>query len=221
MERSNRLEAIREGKFLSLQSETSIKSSTGCHSARERPFVVPEYDPQGSIYTSRYSKNLAAVSPSSESNYPASQTADAAVGQHEGQKPTGPCRPEFNPATPAPHYKFENAGLPSSPANPPPYTSPRPRPPRPGAMMGRRSAMRISRLSITPSMVAAGCLPPDLNYRRDSNASLITSTAPGKISPMHIVKLPGESNDHQAPPDGGTLAWLQTLAGFFVIMDAQ
>ncbi|KAL8751280.1 MAG: hypothetical protein Q9184_006123 [Pyrenodesmia sp. 2 TL-2023] len=38
---------------------------------------------------------------------------------------------------------------------------------------------------------------------------------------MHIVKLPGQANSDLAPPDGGTLAWLQVLAGFFVVMNAQ
>ena len=218
MSHSYRLEAIQEGKFLSLQSDASVTSSSVDDDARDRPFVVPHYDPEDSIYTSRYSKNLAIANPPSESNYSRSQ-ADYSFGRQEhGLRSTESIKPPFKP-TPTPRCKFEKPGLPSSPASPPPYTFRPPRPPRPGAHLGRRSAMKISRLSITPSIVIAGCLPPHLDQSHGSYP--IISTAPGKISPMHIVRLPAKSNDDQEPPDGGTLAWLQTLAGFFVIMDAQ
>ncbi|KAL9023642.1 MAG: hypothetical protein Q9196_007071 [Gyalolechia fulgens] len=220
MQRSNRLEAIQEGKFLSLQSDISVHSSAELYDNRQRPFVVPQHDPQRSIYTSRYSKDLASTYAPDQSSYSTSPIINGSKG-HDGKIPTESQMTHSGRATPASHYKPETAGPPSSTANPPPYMSPRPRPPRPGAMMGRRSAMRISRLSITPSEVAAGCLPPDHHTRRQNvDVSGITSIEPGKIPPMHIVKLPGDGSDLE-PPDGGTLAWLMVLAGFFVIMDAQ
>ncbi|KAL8992325.1 MAG: hypothetical protein Q9188_007614, partial [Gyalolechia gomerana] len=219
MQRSNRLEAIQEGKFLSLQSDISVESPAELHNARERPFVIPQHDPQRSIYTSRYSKDLASTFQASELSYSTSQIINGSMG-YDGKIPTEPQKTRSRLPTPAPRCKLETAGLPSSPANPPPSMSPRPRPPRPSAMRERRSAMRISRLSITPSIVAAGCLPPDQTYRRNADMSGTISSEPGKIPPMHIVKLPGEKSDLE-PPDGGTLAWLMVLAGFFVIMDAQ
>ncbi|KAL8931819.1 MAG: hypothetical protein Q9216_007061, partial [Gyalolechia sp. 2 TL-2023] len=218
MPRNNRLEAIQEGKFLSFQSDISVDSSAEHDNAQERPFVIPQYDPEKSIYTSRYSKDLASKCPPSQLSSSAVQIK--APKGYGCKIPTESKMARSSLPTPAPRCKFEVAALASSPGNPPPYGSPRPRRSRGGAMTGRRSAMRISRLSITPSIVAAGCLPPDLSYGRYEDTTGITSTQPGKIPPMHIVKLPGEKSDLE-PPDGGTLAWLMVLAGFFVIMDAQ
>ncbi|KAL8823777.1 MAG: hypothetical protein Q9170_008319, partial [Blastenia crenularia] len=218
MARSNRLEAIQEGTFLSLQSDVSGETSSKLSRAHDRPFIIPEYDPEGSVYTSRYSKDLASASPCSESSYTTSQIISNDI-RYDVQIPVKSHKPHFHPSTPAPRYKFENAGLPRTPAHPPPYTSPRPRHLRPAGIMGRRTPMRISRLSMTPSIVAPGFLPPDLIDCRSS--SQIICKPPGKISPMHIVRLPNRSDMDSAPPDGGTLAWMHVLAGFFVIMDAQ
>lgn len=226
MQRNNRLEAIQEGKFLSLRSDVSVASAeepleldiTG-----ERPFVVPEYDPEGSIYKSRHSKYLGTKASASQLTCPSSVTINESIGQPDGKKLTQIHWPPSAPTIPTRLSNPKNAGLPSSPANPPPYSSPRPRPPRPSRPddLRRRTTTRISRLSITPSFIDAACLPPNTINLRDLDGTTIISQEPGKVSPMHIVKLPNQSNEDLAPPDGGTLAWLQCLAGFFVIMDAQ
>lgn len=44
----DRLQAIRDGRYLSLASELSTKSIPGIHNAAERPPLVPRYDPQQS-----------------------------------------------------------------------------------------------------------------------------------------------------------------------------
>lgn len=219
MQRSNRLEAIQESKFLSLQSNASIDTSTELYDTEQRPFAIPQYDPQGSIYTSRYSKELASTLHSSEYSDDAFEKTNYLM-RYDSKIPMEPLKTHPRLPTSSPHCKFEDAGLARTPTSPPPYMSPRPRHPRHSTTIARRSAMRISRLSITPSIVAPGCLPPDLNYRRNTSTNDIISTEPGKISPMHIVRLPSEKPDF-GPPDGGTLAWLMVLAGFFVVMDAQ
>lgn len=218
MERRNRLEAIQEGKFLSLRSDVSVNSYDELPDSNERPYVIPEHDPEGSIYRSRQSRYLAAKNSSSQLTCTSSENIEATVGQHGGKKPMEPHVPLENLHLPALRDGPNNAGLPNNPTNPPPYFLPPPRPPRPGTL-GGRTAARISRFSITPSMADAGCLPPNLT--RPQYFDTIVTQEPGKISPMHIVKLPSQPDPDPAPPDGGTLAWLQVLAGFFVIMDAQ
>lgn len=221
MDRSHRLEAIQEGKFLSLKSDVSIDFTVLFHDAHERPFVVPEHDPEGSIYKSRRSKYLASKQSTSQLTCSSSDTIDGAMRQYGNTKAIESDTLPDTHSTPAPRHGPNNAGLPSSPANPPPYCSPRPHPPRPGTL-GKRTAARLSRFSMTPSMVIdGGCLPPDSTYPPTFDVSKVVSREPGKISPMHIVKLPGQANSDPAPPDGGTLAWLQVLAGFFVVMNAQ
>ncbi|KAL8894611.1 MAG: hypothetical protein Q9207_008457 [Kuettlingeria erythrocarpa] len=221
MDRSHRLEAIQEGKFLSLQSDVSIDSTARFHDAHERPFVVPEHDPEGSIYKSRYSKYLASKQSLSQLTCSSLETSSGGQGQDDNTTANESAHSGTpHPAT-APRYGPIYAGLQGSPANPPPYSSPPPRPPRP-ATLGKRTAAKISRFSMTPSMVIeGGCLPPDPSYPSTFDVGKMVSREPGKISPMHIVKLPGQANPESAPPDGGTLAWLQVLAGFFVVMDAQ
>lgn len=206
MDRKHRLEAIQEGKFLSLRSDVSVEDA---HEAGERPFIIPEHDPESSIYTSRYSQYLASKKSPSQLTCSSSTITNGTTEQHEDKSAMVP---PLRIVPPAVRHEDEAPGPPSTPANPPSYCSPRPRPPGP-ASMGKRTAQRISRLSITPSMVDAPLPPPQ---RVD-----IITRQPGKISPMHIVKLPHQSNADLAPPDGGTLAWLQVLAGFFVVMNAQ
>ncbi|KAL9007481.1 MAG: hypothetical protein Q9173_007261, partial [Seirophora scorigena] len=209
MDPKHRLEAIQEGKYLSLRTDVSV--ADGADAARERPFVIPEYDPEGSLYKSRYSQYLASKDSSSQLTCSSSNITNGTAQQHNLK---GTTVPPLRIVTPALHHMNEAPGLPITPANPPPYSSPRRRPPRP-ATMGKRTALRISRLSITPSMIDA---PPTQSYPDHFD---IVTHQPRKISPMHIVKLPNQSSADLAPPDGGTLAWLQVLAGFFVVMDAQ
>ncbi|KAI4167478.1 MAG: hypothetical protein LQ348_007651, partial [Seirophora lacunosa] len=209
MDRKHRLEAIQEGEYLSLRSNVSVADDA--NAACERPFVIPEHDPESSIYKSRYSQYLASKDSSSQLTYSSSNITNGTAEQHNVK---GTTVPPLRLVTPALHHKNEAPGLPITPANPPPYSSPQRRPLRP-ATMGKRTALRISRLSITPSMLDA---PPTQSYPDHFD---IVTQQPRKISPMHIVKLPNQSNADLAPPDGGTLAWLQVLAGFFVVMNAQ
>ncbi|KAL8731054.1 MAG: hypothetical protein Q9166_003705 [cf. Caloplaca sp. 2 TL-2023] len=210
MERNARLEAILEGKYLSLQSDISFK---------ERSFIVPVHDPQGSIAKSRYSKEpTASVYPAS-SVYDASETStitDVALPK-QTTKPQGPT---LNAPLPSFRYQHEQAGLDHESTHPPPYVSPRqPWPPR-STSLRRPFAERASRrLSVTPSLIGIGYSTMDQNDPPTADSKEIISEQPGRISPMHVVKLPSRFTDE--PPEEGTIAWLQVLAGFFIIMDAQ
>ncbi|KAL9598104.1 MAG: hypothetical protein Q9179_004029 [Wetmoreana sp. 5 TL-2023] len=221
MDSTRRLEAIKEGKFLSLHSDVSVNSSAGLYSTRERPFVIPVHDPQGSIATSRYSKELASTGYApSESSYSTSEKDSGVETKPEAKKASGSNR---HSRVPSLRIYGDKAGikfLENESSNPPPYVSPPPRPPRPTTLQ-RPITIRASRFSITPSLIGTGYAAPDLSNRRKSHLGTITSDQPRVISPMHVVKLPEEWNPDLEPQDGGTLAWMQVLAGFFVIMDAQ
>lgn len=221
MERAKRLEAIKEGKFLSLQSDVSVRSSAELHSTEERPFVIPHHDPQGSIATSRYSKEFASAAyRSSESSYTSSEKGVNTARMADSQEPAESRRKSLISSIRLFGNKSGVDKMDHAPANPPPYTSPPTRPPRPSTFE-RPNALRNSRFSITPSMVATGYNLPDPSNHRDSKMSMITSHEPRVISPMHVVKLPDDWNPDLEPLDSGSLAWMQVLAGFFVIMDAQ
>ena len=233
MERTDRSEAIREGKFLSLESDASLKSTEGVHNAQERPFVIPEYDPEGSIvaprnsidtYASGFSRTRPASSEYSEKTIrPPKKLNVLSSSQGHTRKPTI-------------RYNMDRKFMeypPLSPGEPPPYTSPRrlPQPPPQSQTHLRRSRfsiipslyqaqehLRVSRLSVTPSLYVPGPYKETLTPAEKERFSAL---GPEAISPMHIVKLPDHWNVDLEPPDGGTLAWMQALAGFFVIMNAQ
>ncbi len=129
MDRNHRLEAIQEGKFLSLQSDVSIDSTAAFHDAHERPFVVPEHDPEGSIYKSRYSKYLASKQSLSQLTCSSSDTMSGAKGQYDNTTANESTHsPTPHPAI-ALRHGSNHAGLQGSPENPPPYCSPPPRSP--------------------------------------------------------------------------------------------
>ncbi|KAI4264355.1 MAG: hypothetical protein L6R42_000540 [Xanthoria sp. 1 TBL-2021] len=153
MERHSRLQAILEGKFLSLRSDISDK---------ERPFVIPVHDPQGSIANSRYSKEmLASIDPANSTYEPSEVSTVTDFALHK--KATIPQKPARNLPMPKTRYKSEHGTVESS--------------------------------------------------------SKFICEQPGRISPMHVVQLPGRFSNK--PSKDSTMAWLQVLAGFFVIMDAQ
>ena len=223
MEPSRRLEAIKEGKFLSLQSDISLTTRTGLHNAEERPFVIPHYDPQRSIATSRYSKEVAlrgyAVS---ESSYASSLKDGDTTTTADPPEPTESRRKSLIPALRlfGRISATENSND-VTPTSLPPYASPPARPPRPTTLQ-RPYAVRSSRFSITPSLMGAGYNFPTQPIHRDMGMStMITSEQPGQIAPMHIVKLPDEWTSEPESQTEGTMAWMQVFAGFFVIMDAQ
>lgn len=209
MERNTRLQAILEGKFLSLQSDISVE---------ERPYVIPVHDPQESIAKSRYSKEM------SVSVYPASSVYDPSevntVTDFALSKPAkGPQKPTLNTPLPSFHYQHESVELDDGSSHPPPYFSPRRWPPRTDSRQRPLAARASRRLSITPSLMDTGYIGPNQSDQYSPKSRKIISEQPGRISPMHVVKLPDRFTPE--PPNNGTMAWLQVLAGFFVIMDAQ
>ncbi len=208
MERNIRLQAIQESRFLSLQSDTYRE---------ERPYIVPVHDPQGSIARSRYSKEIvASTSPASSLYEPseASTLTDLALQKQA----TNPQKP--SPKTPLPSIRYEHASgtIEHESVNPPPYISHRRWPVRDDSL--RPLAPRISRrFSVTPSFMGIGFAVPNQDEDSNTDPRKIVSDQPGRISPMHVVELPGRFTDK--PPAAKTIAWLQVLAGFFVVMDAQ
>ncbi|KAI4232417.1 MAG: hypothetical protein LQ352_008335 [Teloschistes flavicans] len=191
----------------------TVKSSTDALAAKERPYVIPEHDPEGSIATSRYSQDMASVlsqtmAPSSSQQSLVEMTAVA-----KPKKAARSNRHSLTPHMPTLDTKLRFGHLPPN-SSPPPV-----RPPRPIAMR-LSSGMRSSRFSITPSMLLADYAMMHPGHGRSVPMHTIVSKGPKPISPMHIVKLPEEPTSNE-PPDGGTLAWMQVLAGFFIVMDAQ
>ncbi|KAL8809560.1 MAG: hypothetical protein Q9223_007910, partial [Gallowayella weberi] len=208
MARNARLEAILEGKFLSLQPDITFK---------ERPLVVPVYDPQESTATPTYSKELAA------SVYPASSVYDPSEASSVTdmaflKQAKGPQKPTLNFPSPSIRNPNERPGLDYESSHPPPYASHRRWPPRVDSQR-KPFALRVSRrLSVTPTLLDAGYIDPGMTGDSSTDLSEIVSEQPGRISPMHVVKLPVRSTSR--PPDSNTMVWLQVFAGFFVVMDA-
>lgn len=205
MERHSRLQAILEGKFLSLRSDISDK---------ERPFVIPVHDPQGSTAKSRYSKEmLASIDPASSTYEPSEVSTVTDFALHK--QATIPQKPALNPPKSKTRYKSERGIVECEPVHPPPYVSPRRWPDRNDSL--QPPSIRASRrYSVTPTFIYS---IPDHNDCPKPASSKFICEQPGRISPMHVVQLPGRFTDK--PCKDSTMAWLQVLAGFFVIMDAQ
>ncbi|KAL8685521.1 MAG: hypothetical protein Q9224_005783 [Gallowayella concinna] len=209
MERNTRLEAILEGKFLSLQSDIT---------AKERPFVAPVYDPQESTAKPRDSKELAA------SVYPASSIYEPSEVGSLTETPLlkqakGPQKPILN--FPSPSFRKQQGGgeLSHESSHPPPYVAHRRWPPRNDSQRGPLGVRASRRHSVTPTLMETDCIDPGPVDQSSAASSEIISEQPGRISPMHVVKLPVRSTS--VPPNSNTMVWLQVLAGFFVVMDAQ
>ncbi|KAL8910186.1 MAG: hypothetical protein Q9172_007856, partial [Xanthocarpia lactea] len=208
MERNIRLQAIQEGRFLSLSSDTSDKDKT---------FIMPVHDPQGSIANSKYSKDIAASTNRASSLYEPSEASTLTDFDLQKQA-TNPQQP--SPKTPSPWIRYEQKTrtIEHESVHPPPYISHRRWPVRDDSL--RPLAPRISRrFSVTPSFMGIGYAVPDQDGDPNTDPRKIVSDQPGRISPMHVVQLPDRFIDK--PPAANTIAWLQVLAGFFVVMDAQ
>ena len=208
MEPNIRLQAIQEGRFLSLSSDTSDK---------DRPFIMPVHDPQGSIAKSRYSKEIAAsISPASSLYEPSEAST---LTDFDIQKQAiNPQKPSLKTPLPWVRYEQETRPIGHESVHPPPYISHHRWPVRDDSL--RPLAPRISRrFSVTPSLMGIGFAVPDQDEDPNTDSRKIVSDQPGRISPMHVVQLPGRFTDK--PPAANTIAWLQVLAGFFVVMDAQ
>ncbi|KAL9576074.1 MAG: hypothetical protein Q9212_007408, partial [Teloschistes hypoglaucus] len=212
MDRSNRRQAIQEGRFLSFASDITVKSAAGCPTPKERPYVIPEYDPEGSIARSRLSHQMASML---SQNRPPPLSQDGLGRKTIITEPKKIHTSHNRSLPPAIHIigaKLKSIASPTYMA--PPAPSPRLN------TFHQTFGMKSSRLSITPSM-----LPPDhaSTYpgpRRSAHMHTIISEEPMAKPPMHMIKL-SEEPISNGPPDGGTQAWMQVFAGFLVVMDAQ
>ncbi|KAL8635014.1 MAG: hypothetical protein Q9228_007453, partial [Teloschistes exilis] len=219
MDRSNRRQAIQEGRFLSLASDITLHPAADCLTPKERPYVIPEYDPEGSTARSRLSHQMASML--SQKNRPPPSSQEDPVRKTTKTESKKIDTSQNRSLPPAIHIFGAKLGLghlPKSMASPthmaPPARSPSLN------TFHQTFGMRSSRLSITPSM-----LPPDHasthpGHRRSAHMNTIISEEPTAKPFMHMTKLPEEPLSSQ-PPDGGTLAWMQVFAGFLVVMDAQ
>ncbi|KAI4265835.1 MAG: hypothetical protein LQ337_008933, partial [Flavoplaca oasis] len=206
MERHSRLQAILEGKFLSLQSDVS---------AMDRPFVNPVHDPEKSNAPSESAKEMAVSVYAASSIYEPSETStvtDFALLK----QPYKSQKPSLHPTLQSIRDKSAHGVVVKcEPVNPPPYVSPRRWPERNDSL--QPPPIRASRrFSVTPTFIYS--VPDHDNHANLTSRNTICEQ-PGRISPMHVVQLPGRFTD-KAPTEK-TMAWLQVLAGFFVVMNAQ
>ncbi|KAL8661438.1 MAG: hypothetical protein Q9168_008388, partial [Polycauliona sp. 1 TL-2023] len=202
MDPHRRLQAILEGKYLSLHPD--IPNT-------ERPFIIPIHDPQGTNFNSRYSKETA------ESMYPASSLYEpsetSTITDITLQKQALQLH---KPAHSVPMrnscYRSEHVILDHQPTNPPPYKSPPQWPDRDDSLRAPRLPTS-RRFSVTPNFIYS--IPDHTNHLNLTSRQMIREQ-PGRISPMHVVQLPGRSTPKASQT---TMAWLQVFAGFFLIMD--
>lgn len=218
MDRSNRRQAIQEGRFLSLASDITLHPAADCLTPKERPYVIPEYDPEGSTARSRLSHQMASMLSQNRRPAPSQEGPVRKTTATEPKKIDTSQNRSLPPAIHTFGAKLGLGHLQKSIASPthmaPPARSSR------LSTFHQTFGMRSSRLSITPSM-----LPPDHastypGQGRSAHMHTIISEEPTAKPFMHMIELPEEPISNQ-PPDGGTLAWMQVFAGFLVVMDAQ
>ncbi|KAL8883228.1 MAG: hypothetical protein Q9192_007339, partial [Flavoplaca navasiana] len=176
MDRHSRLQAILEGKFLSLQSDVS---------AMDRPFVNPVHDPQKSNAPSDSSKEMAVSTYAASSIYEPSETSTV-TDFAPLKQPYKSQKPALHSTLQSIRHKSAHRVVQCEPVSPPPYVSPRRWPERNDSL--QPPLIRASRrFSVTPTFIYS---VPDHNNHANLTSRNTIREQPGRISPMHIVQLP-------------------------------
>ena len=186
----DRLEAILSGKFLSLQTELPIKSKAGNHHAAERVPVTPRYDPQGSTAVPM--------------RHPFIRFSQSPITyeHHARSKWTLTALTDVQTID----LRLTQLLYPAQKSSM--DTFPSELPIRP---LSRRGKLR---LSITPAYALS------TSFSLAPRTSEIEGYDQSKIPSMDWIEPPKNEDLECEPPDGGYIAWLQTVAGFLVTFNA-